>query len=152
MTVQILLEELAERLFVSGDSPISSALELLKEGAVLRVSAPGGCAAGEKKNGEISLVDPENAVPLFEIHFADPADLEAFKDVSNAEEFGELFLSMVRNEKMRLDMLLPFMELWTMGVGLFLQEIGILSAPSAYSELIRPLQLREIAFSEILEV
>ncbi len=152
MSVQALLEELAERLFISGDSPISSALDLLKDGAVLRVSAPGGCASGRKENGQIFLVDPEKAVPLFEIHFADPGDLEAFKDVVNAEEFGELFLSMVRKEKLRLDMLLPFMELWTMGVGLFLQEIGILSAPSAYSELIRPLQLREIAFSEILDV
>jgi len=152
MSVQALLEELADRLFISVDSPISSALDLLKDGAVLRVSAPGGCAAGRKRNGEIFLVDPEKAVPLFEIHFADPGDLGAFKDVSNVEEFGELFLSMVRKEKLRLDMLLPFMELWTMGVGLFLQEIGILSAPSAYSELIRPLQLREIAFSEILDV
>jgi signal transduction histidine kinase len=152
LTVQSLLEELAERLFLSEDSPISSALELLKDGAVLRVSAPGGCAAGKKKAGEIYLVDPEDAVPLFEIHFLDPGDLEAFKAVSSAEEFGELFLSMAREERLRLDMLLPFMELWTMGVGLFLQEIGILSAPLAYSELIQPLQLREIAFTDILDV
>ncbi|MEW6553686.1 MAG: PocR ligand-binding domain-containing protein [Actinomycetota bacterium] len=152
MAVQELLEELAERLFISADSPISSALDLLKDGAVLRVSAPGGCAAGRKKNGEIGLIDPQKATPLFEIHFVDPGDLEAFKDVTTAAEFGDLFLAMVRDERLRLDMLLPFMELWTMGVGLFLQEIGILSAPSAYTELIRPLQLREIAFSEVLDV
>jgi signal transduction histidine kinase len=152
MTVQTLLEELAERLFISKDSPIRSALELLKDGSVLRVSAPGGCAAGEKRGEEIFLVDPEKAVPLFEICFAYPDDLEEFKNVGSAEEFGELFLSMVRDERLRLDMLLPFIEIWTMGVGLFLQEIGILSAPSAYAELIRPLQLREIAFTEILDV
>ncbi len=152
VSVQVLLEELAQRLFISEDSPISSALELLEDGAVLRVSAPGGCAAGEKRGGKIALIDPEQAVPLFEINFADPANLEAFKKVGSPEEFGELFLSMAREEKLRLDMLLPFMELWTMGVGLFLQEIGILSAPSAYAELIRPLQLRDIAFTEILDV
>lgn len=152
MTVQTLLEELAQRLFISEDSPIRSALELLKDGAVLRVSAPGGCAAGEKKGGKITLVDPGQATPLFEINFADPEDLKTFSAVGSAEEFGELFLSMAREEKLRLDMLLPFMELWTMGVGLFLQEIGILSAPSAYAELIQPLQLRDIAFTEILDV
>ncbi len=152
MTVQALLEELAQRLFISGDSPIRTALEMLRDGAVLRVSAPGGCAAGEKRGEEIFLVDPEEATPLFEINFSDPADLEAFKNVRSAAEFGELFLSMAREDKLRLDMLLPFMDLWTMGVGLFLQEIGILSAPSAYAELIRPLQLRDIAFTEILDV
>ena len=59
-------DELAQRLFISEDSPISSALELLEDGAVLRVSAPGGCAAGEKRGGKIALIDPEQAVPLFE--------------------------------------------------------------------------------------
>lgn len=151
-SVQQLLEELAQRLFISKDSPISSALALLEDGAVLRVSAPGGCAAGEKRDGEIFLVDPEAATPLFEINFEDPEDLKRFMGVESAEEFGELFVTMAREERMKLDMLLPFIELWTMGVGLFLQEVGILSAPSEYAELIRPLQLRDIAFTEILDV
>ena len=152
MAVQELLEELAERLFISRESPIRSALDLLKDGAVLRVCAPGGCAAGEKRGEDIFLIDPESAKPLFEICFVSAGDLEAFNDISNAEEFGEIFLSMVSEGRLRLDMLLPFLELWTMGVGQFLQEIGVLSAPTGYSELISPLQLREIAFTEILDV
>jgi signal transduction histidine kinase len=150
--VQQLLEELAEELFISKESPIRSALDLLKDGAVLKVRAPGGCAAGEKRGEEIYLVDPESARPLFEIVFQDPQDLKAFSEVSGPREFGELFLSLVRDQKVKLDMLLPFLELWTMGVGLFLMEIGVLSAPSDYSELIRPLQLRDKAFTEILDV
>jgi len=47
MTVQTLIEDLAKQLFISPDSPISSALEPIRDGAVMRVSAPGGCAAGE---------------------------------------------------------------------------------------------------------
>ncbi len=150
--IQELLEDLAERLFISRDSPIRSALDFLKDGAVLKVRAPGGCAAGKKRGEDILLIDPESARPLFEICFEDANDLEAFNDIRSAGEFGEVFLSMVREERLSLDMLLPFIELWTMGVGQFLQEIGVLSAPSAYAELIKPLQLREIAFSEILDV
>jgi len=99
-----------------------------------------------------ALVDPAGAKPLFDIHFADPRHLEDFKHVSNPEEFGKLFLSMARENKLRLDTLLPFMELWTMGVGVFMQKIGILSLPDSYSDLISPLRLRDKAFTEILDV
>ncbi len=150
--VQGLLEELADTLFISKESPIRSALDLLNDGAVLRMRAPGGCAAGEKRNGDVLLIDPDEAKPLFEIYFADVEDLQGFFEVGSAEEFGELFLSLAREDRLRLDMIRSFMDLWTMGVGLFLQEIGILSAPSGYSELISPLKLRDIAFSEILDV
>lgn len=152
LNAQELLEELAGSIFVSGDSAISSALELLNDGAVLRVRAPGGCAAVAKAGGKMRLVDPDGAAPLFELAFADAADLEAFREVGGAEEFGELFLSMVREERLKLDVLLPFLELWTMGVGQFLEAIGVLSAPAAYSELISPLQLRDIAFTQVLDV
>lgn len=152
MVVQEILEELAQRLFISTESPIRPALELLKDGAALKVRAPGGCAAGEKREGQIFLVDPEKTRPLFEIVFTDAGDLEAFFAVRDAREFGELFLFMVREERIKLEMLLPFLELWTMGVGLFLEEIGILSAPESYRELISPLRLRDIAFTEILDV
>ncbi|MBN2027711.1 MAG: PocR ligand-binding domain-containing protein [Actinobacteria bacterium] len=150
--VQGLMEELADRLFLSKESPIRSALDLLKDGSVLRVRAPGGSAAGEKRNGDVFLIDPEEAEPLFEICFTDVDDLHDFFDVGSPEEFGELFLSLARDEKLRLDMIHSFMDLWTMGVGFFLQEIGILSVPPGYSKLISPLKLRDIAFTEILDV
>ena len=150
--VQRVLDELAERLFASRESPIRPALDLLRDGAVLRVCAPGGCAAGEKRNGDVFIIDPEEAKPLFEICFAGVEDLQGFFDVGSPREFGKLFLSLARDERLRLDMIHSFMDLWTMGVGLFLQEIGILSAPSNYSELISPLKLRDIAFTEILDV
>lgn len=150
--VEELLEGLAERLFVSKQSPIRDALEHLKDGAVLRVRAPGGSITGEKRDGEICIIEPEIEKPLFEIVFARAEDLEAFDDVGNPLEFGEVFLSLAREEKMRLDMILPFMTLWTMGVGFFLKVIGVLSVPSSYAELISPLQLRDIAFTEIIDV
>jgi signal transduction histidine kinase len=150
--VEELLVKLADTLFISKESPIRSALDLLKDGAVLRVRAPGGSITGEKADGEIRIVEPESAEPLFEIVFERAEDMEAFNDVHTPEEFGEVFLLLAREERMRLDMILPFMRLWTMGVGFFLKEIGVLSAPSEYAELINPLQLRDIAFSEILDV
>ena len=150
--VKELLRELAERLFISKQSPISSALGFLKDGAVLRVRAPGGCIAGEKVDGDIRIIEPESEEPLFEIVFADPEDLKAFNDVTTPEEFGEVFLSLAREEKMSLDMILPFMTLWMMGVGFFLKEVGVLSAPTSYADLISSLQLRDIAFTEILDV
>lgn len=150
--IEELLEGLAERLFVSKQSPIRDALEHLKDGAVLRVRAPGGSITGEKRDGEICIIEPEIEKPLFEIVFARAEDLEAFDDVGNPLEFGEVFLSLAREEKMRLDMILPFMTLWTMGVGFFLKVIGVLSVPSSYAELISPLQLRDIAFTEIIDV
>jgi signal transduction histidine kinase len=150
--VQKLLEELAERLFISDESPINSAVELFKDGTILTVRAPGGCVTGEKCNGEIVLLKPESKTPLFEIKFSDPGDLQEFIDIDSAEEFGELFVSKAREEKLKLDMILPFIELWTKGVGQFLLEIGVLSAPPSYTELISPLQMRDIAFTEILDV
>jgi len=150
--VDILLEKLAETLFISRESPIRSALDLLKDGAVMKVRAPGASITGKKVDGEIVIVDPESVEPLFEIVFERAEDLEAFNDVHTPEGFGEIFLLLAREERMRLDMILPFMKLWTMGVGFFLKEIGVLSAPESYSELINPLQLRDIAFTEILDV
>jgi signal transduction histidine kinase len=149
--VEKLLEELADWLFVSKDSPISTALALLEDGAVMTVRAPGGSITGEKKNGDIHIIEPESDQSLFEIVFEYAEDLKAFNDIVAPEEFGEIFLSLANEGKLRLDMILPFMKLWTMGVGFFLKEIGVLSAPSSYTELISPLQLRDIAFSEILD-
>ena len=65
--VQELLQRLADVLFISKDSPIRSALELLKDGAVLRVRAPGGSITGQKVDGDIAIVAPESVEPLFEI-------------------------------------------------------------------------------------
>jgi signal transduction histidine kinase len=150
--VQELLDELAQTLFISSHSPIQSALGFLRDGSVLRVRAPGGCIAGQKRDGEISIIGPEEGEALFEIHFVEPDDLRRFTMVGSALEFGEVFSSMAAEGRIKLEMLMPFLHLWEMGVGLFLKEIGVLSAPDSYSELIEPLQLRDIAFTEILDV
>lgn len=149
---QRLLEDLAQRLFISRKSPIYPALERLGDGAALRVCAPGGCAAGRKQDGEMTLVDPASVRPLLELRFEDVGDLEAFGRVVDAGEFGKLFLSLASRGRMKVEVLSPFMELWSMGVGQFLMEIGVLSAPPEYQELIKPLRLRDIAFTEILDV
>ena len=151
--VEKLLQQLADRLFLSEDSPISSALEPLVDGAVMTVRAPGGSITGEKRNGDIRIIEPEEGgKALFEIVFERAEDLKTFYEVATPAEFGEIFLSLAREGKLRLEMILPFMKLWTMGVGFFLREIGVLSMPSSYAELISPLQLRDIAFTEILDV
>ncbi len=150
--VQDLLEELAQTLFISSDSPIKAALDHLKDGTVLTVRAQGGCVTGEKKDGRISLINPDAATPLFEIHFTDPEDVSIFQEVEDPIEFGNLFAHLIREGKITLELLMPFIDLWEMGVGFFLKEIGVLSPPGRYSELIEPLQLREIAFTEILDV
>ncbi|MBC7248335.1 MAG: PocR ligand-binding domain-containing protein [Actinobacteria bacterium] len=149
---QRLLEELAERLFVSRSSPIWPALEQLKDGAALKVCAPGGCAVGRKQDGEVVLVDPASTRPLLELRFEDVGDLEAFGRVKDAGEFGRLFLSLAGTGRMKVQVLGPFMELWAMGVGQFLMKTGILAPPAEYRELMEPLRLREIAFTEILDV
>lgn len=149
---QHLLEELAEQLFISKDSPIRPALEQLKDGAMLKVCAPGGCAMGKKEGGEIRLVDPAEGKPLMELHFEDTDSVRAFKKVAGPEDFGKLFLSMIASGRLKLEILSSFMEMWTMGVGQFLMKIGVLAPPAEYRELIEPLRLRDIAFTEILDV
>lgn len=150
-SVQELLFELVE-LFTSDDSPIKAAIAPLGEGAVLKVRAPGGSVAVEKTAGRFVYSEETETPPLFELHFMDPRDLEAFREVKDARHFGFLFMSLVREGKLKLDMLRPFIDLWSLGVGYFLEEIGILAPPQEYEELIGGLQLRDIAFSEILDV
>ena len=149
--VQELLEELAE-LFLSGGSPIRSALEPLKDGATIGFRAPGGYIAVQKKDGAFSYGDVEEIEPLFVLHFQDANDIGAFRGVKNPVEFGEILLDLVNQDRLRLDMLRPFLNLWTLGVGPFLRELGILVETPEYKELISPLQLREFAFTEILDV
>lgn len=150
--VQGLLEDLAERLFICEESPIRGAVGALKDGACIKVCAPGGCAAGMKQDGRMSLVDPHRSRPFMELHFRDPSDLAAFGAVKTAKEFGAVFLSLVGEGRLRLEILGSFMELWTLGVGRFLMGIHVLSPPEEYRRLIEPLRLRDIAFTEVLDV
>lgn len=149
---QRLLENLVERLFTGRDSPIRFAVEALKDGASLKLCAPGGCAVGKKVGEEFVLVDSCLARPLLGLCFEDVADLRAFDEVKTAEEFGATFLSLVRSGRMKLEIFGSFMELWTLGVGQFLMGIKVLSPPKEYRELVKPLRLRDIAFTEILDV
>ncbi len=151
-SAQRILEEVTERLFLREDSPIRSALDALKEGSAIKLCAPGGCVVGEKREGRMSLADPASARPFLELHFRDPSDPLAFQTVRTAEDFGAVFLSLVREGRMRLEILGSFMELWTMGVGRFLMGTRVLSPPGDYLRLIEPLRLRDIAFTEILDV
>jgi signal transduction histidine kinase len=150
--VQKQLENLAERFFVSAESPIRQAVEALKDGAAIKVSAPGGASAGMKREGRVVLVDPSTVKPFLELHFLDPSYLGAFDEVKTSQDFGATFLSLVRSGRMRLEILGTFMELWNLGVGPFLVGIGVLSLPQEYRRLIEPLRLRDIAFTEILDV
>ena len=150
--VQKQLENLAERFFVSAESPIRRAVEALKDGAAIKVSAPGGASAGMKREGRVVLVDPSTVKPFLELHFLDPSYLGAFDGVKTSQDFGSTFLSLVKSGRMRLEILGSFMELWNLGVGPFLVGIGVLSLPQEYRRLIEPLRLRDIAFTEILDV
>ena len=150
--VQKQLEDLAERFFVSAESPIRRAVEALKDGAAIKVSAPGGASAGMKREGRVVLVDPSTVKPFLELHFLDPSYLGAFDGVKTSQDFGSTFLSLVKSGRMRLEILGSFMELWNLGVGPFLVGIGVLSLPQEYRRLIEPLRLRDIAFTEILDV
>jgi len=150
--VQKQLEDLAERFFVSAESPIRQAVEALKDGAAIKVSAPGGASAGMKREGRVVLVDPSTVKPFLELHFLDPSYLGAFDGVKTSQDFGSTFLSLVKSGRMRLEILGSFMELWNLGVGPFLVGIGVLSLPLEYRRLIQPLRLRDIAFTEILDV
>ncbi|OFW56703.1 MAG: hypothetical protein A2W01_02840 [Candidatus Solincola sediminis] len=149
---QKLLDKFTAKLLINPESPIRPALDLLDEGSVLKIRAPGSCAAIEKRSGGIFEIESETATPLFEIRFLDSEDIPVFLEIKSAIEFGELFQAMVREGKLKLDLLMSFLDLWDKGVGFFLKEIGVLSAPSGYADLIKPLQLREIAFTEILDV
>lgn len=149
--VQELLEELAE-LFLSEGSPIGPALQPLEDGAAMTIYAPGGCISVQKRDGAFRYGNPEGIRPLFEMHFEDVEDVKAFRGIGSPTQFGEVFLDLANRGRLRLEMLRPFLDLWTMGVGPFLREIGVLSEPQEYKKLIDPLQLKEIAFTEILDV
>ncbi|MBC7228882.1 MAG: PocR ligand-binding domain-containing protein [Actinobacteria bacterium] len=150
-SVRELLLELAE-LFTSEDSPIKKAIDPLGDGAVLKVHAPGGSICVEKVGGRFVYGESTEKRSLFELVFEDPRDLETFREVKDARDFGDRFLTLVREGRLKLDMLRPFIDLWSLGVGYFLEEIGILSPPHDYQDLIGSLQLRDIAFTEILDV
>jgi signal transduction histidine kinase len=150
--VQELLLELANEFFVSDESPILQALETLKDGASLRFRAPGGSVALEKRGGVFMVVPERDEPPHIEFYFEDIDDFTAFRGIESSREFGERVIALVNEKRARVDALRPFVELWELGMGPFLEEFGILSAPPGYSELISPLKLREIAFTEILDV
>ena len=150
--VQEQLEELADEIFISDKSAIHEAISILEDGFVLRGRVQGNTVTMQKTDGVFRIV-PEGSVEAHvELWFSDIEDLAGFREMRDAEDFGARLMGLVSDGRAGVEPLRPFIELWELGLGFFMASVGILTMPQDYSELISPLQLRDIAFSEILDV
>lgn len=138
--------------FFGGESPIREPIETLKDGAALRVTAPGRSIVLEKIDGIFTPVDKDDVKPHLEMAFADLDALRELLMLGDPVTVGDRMMEIANDGGIRIRTLRPFVELLEKGLGFFLEAIGVLRPPLGYPELISPLRLREIAFTEILDV
>jgi len=147
------LDLLVERLFLKGDSPLRRSLEVLEDGVVLAGRLARQRRLVRKEGGRfVPLSSGEDTPrPHLEMIFATEEDLRPFLAAKSPKEFGELLVKMVREERLRLE-LRSFEEELAAGMGRMLLEMGVLRPPEEYGRLISSFQLKDIAFTHILDL
>jgi signal transduction histidine kinase len=138
--------------FVGEKSPLHEPIKTLKEGSMLRLQAADEAVFLMKKDGVFVPVGEDEAQPHLELCFTALEDMDAFLSLGGPEEVGSQLMDMVNHDRARINTLRPFVDLLQTGVGFFLDSINVLSAPLDYSQLVEPLELRDIAFTKILDV
>ncbi len=152
MAQQDILAKTLEHILVSEDSPIADANELLKEGASFRFRA-GEFISTLIKLGSRFVPAPEtDFVPHIEFEFPDSDDFLALDKVREPRAFGERVQAMNTDGRLHIHTIRSFVASWEVGLGPWLQVLGILTPPTGYPELISSLRLKDIAFTEILDV
>lgn len=148
-----LLDRLVERLFLAEDSPLRGSLDVLQDGVVLGGRVPGRRVLVRKEAGRFILCPAGESVPTphLEMVFDREEDLRPFLEAEKAEEFGDLLVRMAQGEKLRLQ-LRPFEEELEAGMGKMLMELGILRPPEEYHRLVSSFSLKDIAFTQILDL
>ncbi len=147
-----LLAKTLGHILVAGDSPIRDANELLKEGTSFRFRA-GDFVSTQIKLGSRFVPAPEtDFLPHIEFEFYYPADFLELGEIDEPRTFGDRIQAIHADGRLFIHTIRPFVESWEVGLGPWLQVLGILTPPTGYPELISSLRLKDIAFTEILDV
>jgi len=152
LTERDILAKTVDHILVEEDSPIRDANDSLKEGASFRFHA-GDFESTQVKLGSRFVPAPEtDFTPHIEFEFPDAEDLLALGKVKEPRAFGERVQAMNADGRLHVHTIRSFVASWEVGVGPWLQTLGILTPPTGYPELISSLRLKDIAFTEILDV
>lgn len=147
-----ILTKTLDHLLVSPDSPIKEANDALSEGASFRFRV-GDFVSTQIKLGSRFVPAPEtDFVPHVELEFPDADDFIELGSVRDGRKFGDGVFQMHADGRLKLNILRSFVTLWEAGLGPWLQNLGILTPPPGYPELISSLKLKDIAWTEILDV
>ncbi len=139
-------------LFMDPASPLADAVATLKEGASFSFQAPDFLEVVARRGDRIVFVPEGRRHPHVDFDFAEAQDALALRDVQTDAGLGHRIMKLAAEGRLRITTVRPFIESLEAGVGLFLQGIEILPPPEGYPQLVSSLKLKDIAFTEILDV
>ncbi len=146
------LEEVLRFLLNDEASPIREANTFLKDGASFRFSTQGFAGVRVKLHGRFREAPEGDFVPHIDFQVPEVEDFLALRQITDPRAFGQRIQELQGAGRLHIQVLHPFIESWDIGLGPWLQTIGILTPPRDYPDLIRSLKLKDIAFTEILDV
>jgi signal transduction histidine kinase len=145
-------EEMIRHLLSGREGAMADSISMLQPGTLVKVSAPGASILLQKRVDALEPVSDEGQPVHLDLAFSDIADLLALDDITNSQEFGRRVLALWHEGKVNVNFVRNFKDWIESGVGHFAVETGLLAQPDSFRELISPLTLKDIAFTDILDV
>jgi signal transduction histidine kinase len=143
--------EAIHRVFLDEENPISESVQLMREGVILSVRIPEMSVLLEKRDGKLVHAPELVETPHLDIYSEGASNLKILGEVEGSKAFGRSLWGLCEGGGMKVAMTRPLIECVDVGIGLFLQDIGVLNHPDGYLMLISSLKLKDIAFTEILD-
>lgn len=145
-------EKIVNRLFLEPDSPILKAGSSLKEGTVLRFSSPGQGVTIQRVEDGLSVVRAGGVTPDWEFRFREDDDLYGLADSNSQEAIGPALLSLWSQGRLKAVPSGDFNSMLDQGIAPFLLRLGVLEMPAGLAESAEHPSLKDVAFTEILDV
>ncbi len=141
-----------KNLFLEPDSPMQKAGGSLKKGTILRFCSPGQSVTIQRAEDRLQIVRAEGVKPDWEFQFNEDDDLYGLAEANNREAIGPALLSLWSEGRLKAVPSGDFNSILDQGIAPFLLSLGVLNLPAGFSESTMSSSLKDIAFTEILDV
>ena len=152
MIVENQFQEAVEHLVLDNDSPIREATGLLKDGATLSFLGPAASLLVRKESEGFTIGDPGDETAHFDFTFIEEEALYRLRDTSSEGSFGNVLKSLLSEGKIKVGVLGELADALDVGIGYFMLNLGIVDLPPGYPESLRSSALKDVAFTEILDI